>query len=219
MLGYLGLVAWGTLAGLDLVSLLQGLLSRPLVVGAVAGLLVGDVECGLRVGAILELFALDVVPVGASRYPDFGAATVAAVAYGAHGAWPDTLGASVGLGLALAIAFGTTIPAVRRLNARAVRAHGDRLAAGDARAVTAVHLACLGYDAARSVLVSAAGIGLAAILAQFHPGPALGRRLTFAAVAGAAWALTHGAVASGRSGARWRWTAAGAVLGFGWSLL
>ena len=44
------LVGWGTFAGLDLVSLLQSLFSRPLVAGAGAGWLLGDVEGGLRIG-------------------------------------------------------------------------------------------------------------------------------------------------------------------------
>ena len=75
-----GLFVWGIVVALDLVSGPQALLSRPLVAGTVAGLIAGDLEAGLRVGMLLELFALDVLPVGASRYPDYGPATVAAVA-------------------------------------------------------------------------------------------------------------------------------------------
>ena len=41
---------WGTLVALDLVSVPQAMIARPLVAGAVAGWLVGDVEAGLRVG-------------------------------------------------------------------------------------------------------------------------------------------------------------------------
>ena len=66
------LVLWGTIVALDLVSVPQAMLSRPLVAGAVAGWLAGDVEAGLRVGVVLELFALDVLPIGAVRYPDYG---------------------------------------------------------------------------------------------------------------------------------------------------
>ena len=101
---------WATIAGLDLVSVLQVLLSRPLVAGSVAGWLLGDVDSGLRIGAALELFALDVVPVGSSRYPDFGAATVGAALYGAGTDWTATLGASVGIGIMLAILGGATLP-------------------------------------------------------------------------------------------------------------
>jgi mannose/fructose/N-acetylgalactosamine-specific phosphotransferase system component IIC len=215
----LWLLGWGTLAGLDLVSVLQGLLSRPLVIGPIAGLVLGDVEAGLKIGTILELFALDVVPVGASRYPDFGAATVGAVVYGAGTEWPVTLGASVGLGLAFAIGLGTTIPAVRRLNARTIRANADRIAAGDAAAVRAVHLTCLGHDIVRSIVVATVALVASALLTRFRPGPLLGHQLTLAAVIGATWALAHGAAASARSGPRWRWAVLGAVVGFGGTLL
>jgi PTS system mannose-specific IIC component len=215
----LGLLSWGTLVGLDLVSVLQGLLSRPLVVGAVTGLLVGDVEAGLRIGAVLELFALDVVPVGASRYPDFGAATMGAVVYAAGSPWKETLGASVGIGLGLAIVFGTTISAVRRLNARMVRAYAERLARGDGRAIEVVHLTCLGHDLVRSLIVSAVGLGLGLELAVLRPSHLLGTQLTLVAVVGATWALAHGAVASARSGPRWRWAALGVMVGVGWSVL
>jgi len=77
------LVGWGTLVALDLVSVPQAMLSRPLVAGTVAGWIVGDVEAGLRVGIVLELFALDVLPIGAVRYPDYGPATVVGVALAA----------------------------------------------------------------------------------------------------------------------------------------
>jgi hypothetical protein len=76
----LPLLLWGTLVGLDLVSVPQAMISRPVVAGTVAGALAGDVEAGLRVGILFELFALDVLPVGAVRYPDYGPATVSAAA-------------------------------------------------------------------------------------------------------------------------------------------
>lgn len=209
------LVGWGTLAGLDLVSLLQSLFSRPLVAGAGAGWLLGDVEGGLRIGMVLELFALDVVPVGSSRYPDFGAATVGAVVFGAATDWPVSLGVATVIGLGLAIAAGTTMPLTRRLNARVVRAHGARLAAGDAAAVSAVHLRCLGFDVVRSLVVAVAAVafGMAARWLGLVPEPALGRALTVVALGGAAWSVAHGAMASGRSGARWRYALAGLVAG------
>ncbi len=74
------LLAWGTAVGVDLVSWPQAMISRPLIAGAVTAALMGDLEGGLRVALVMELFALDVLPVGASRYPDYGPATVGAVA-------------------------------------------------------------------------------------------------------------------------------------------
>jgi len=91
------LVLWGTLVALDLVSVPQAMLSRPLVAGTVAGWILGDVEAGLRVGVVLELFALDVLPIGAVRYPDYGPATVVGVALAAGAPWEFGLGVSVGV--------------------------------------------------------------------------------------------------------------------------
>jgi hypothetical protein len=67
----------------------QAMLGRPLVAATVAGLLLGSVETGLLI-VLLECFALDVLPVGASRYPDYGPAAVIAV----FAAWlvPDQTG-------------------------------------------------------------------------------------------------------------------------------
>ena len=71
---------WGVLVGLDMTSVAQSMLSRPLVAGTVAGTIVGDPAGGLMMGVLLELFALEVLPVGAARYPDCGLGAVAAVA-------------------------------------------------------------------------------------------------------------------------------------------
>ncbi|MHB1328464.1 MAG: PTS sugar transporter subunit IIC [Gemmatimonadales bacterium] len=206
---------WATLAGLDLVSVLQALLSRPLVIGAGAGALAGDVEAGLRVGALLELFALDVVPVGSSRYPDFGAATVAATLMAAGHDWTVVLGMAAGAGIMLGMAAGVTLPMTRRLSAQVVQRFSDRLSAGDARALARVHWTCLGYDVVRSALVAAVAVGLGVLVARsgWTPPAGLGMALTTVALAGAAWSVAHGAVASARSGPRWRWVAAGTAVG------
>ena len=82
--GALLLIVWGMVVALDLVSVPQGLLSRPLVAGTVAGWIAGDLEAGLRMGVLFECFALDVLPIGAVRYPDYGPATVVAAASGMY---------------------------------------------------------------------------------------------------------------------------------------
>ena len=61
----------GVLVGLDLVSVPQAMTSRPLVAARWRARL-GDPAAGLRLGAVLELFALETLPVGAARYPDWG---------------------------------------------------------------------------------------------------------------------------------------------------
>src|SRR5207237_9886941 len=73
------LLAWGTLVGLDLVSVPQMMIARPLVAGPIAGAMLGDVWTGLSLGVLFELFQYEVMPVGAVRYPEYGPATVVAV--------------------------------------------------------------------------------------------------------------------------------------------
>ena len=75
----IALLVWGTLVGVDLVSLPQMMIARPLVAGTVAGAILGDIPTGLKLGVVFELLQYDILPVGAVRYPEYGPATVAAV--------------------------------------------------------------------------------------------------------------------------------------------
>src|SRR3989475_6041564 len=74
----IALVVWGTLVGVDLVSLPQMMIARPLVAGTGAGAILGDIPTGLKLGVVFELLQYDILPVGAVRYPEYGPATVAA---------------------------------------------------------------------------------------------------------------------------------------------
>ncbi len=208
------LLLWATIAGLDLASLLQGLFNRPLLAGAVTGVMLGDAETGLRIGAALELFALDVLPIGASRYGDYGAATVAAVVLGAGRWWEIALGPSVMLGLVLAYAGGWTMVLLRRLTMRVVRRAAPALDRGDPGVAVRVHLLGLTADVVRSALL--AGVGLAAaILLRAAPPLDLrtGRALTLVAVAGGFLALIGGALRRAGTLRRMAWLAAGVGLG------
>jgi len=206
------LLGWGTLVGLDLVSFPQGLLSRPLVAATVAGALVGDLEAGLRVGLVLELFALDVLPIGASRYPDFGPGTVAATVLAAGRSWSEGLGPAVLLGLVLAMAGGRSIDLVRRINGRAVRQAEASLASGDVRAVTGLQWLGLTTDAARSLGLTLLGL-LAVVGYRLVPAPAaLARTMGLLVVAGGMVAGLHGV---SRRSAGWRWIVVGSALGGG----
>ena len=56
---------WGVLVGLDLASVVQSMITRPLVAGTVTGFILGDPVAGATVGTVLELFALEgFAPVG-----------------------------------------------------------------------------------------------------------------------------------------------------------
>ncbi|MFQ5703132.1 MAG: PTS sugar transporter subunit IIC [Gemmatimonadales bacterium] len=163
------LIVWGVLVGLDLVSVPQVMIARPLVAGTVAGVIVGDPVAGATVGIVLELFALGVLPVGAVRYPDLGLGTIAATV-AAAGA-PSIFGTGLGVGIGLLVAYlgGMGIHAVRILTARDVRRHQTALDRGDRRMVISVHLRGLGRDALRSLAITGLGIALAMTARNWLP--------------------------------------------------
>jgi mannose/fructose/N-acetylgalactosamine-specific phosphotransferase system component IIC len=209
------LLAWGTLVGLDLVSVPQAMISRPLVAGTVAGWILGDFEAGLRMGVLFELFALDVLPVGAVRYPDYGPATIAAVAVAAGAAnWGLVLGMSAALGLVLAVLGGWSLQIVRRWNARAIQRSSAALAAGESRAIRRLQYGGLLRDAARGFTLTLLGLVLAATLTD-----ALGRdqatavALTLVAIGSGLAAAVNGAVRSSGRLPRLKWLLAGLGVG------
>jgi PTS system mannose-specific IIC component len=204
------LMVWGTLVGLDLVSVPQAMISRPLVAGTVAGWLAGDVEAGLRVGVVLELFALDVLPIGAVRYPDYGPATVVAAALAAGAPWELGLGLSVGMALVLAILGGWSLQFVRRWNARAIQRRAAALAAGESGAIRRLQHGGLLRDALRGAVLTGAGLAVAWAAARWI---SLDRRtavgLTLLAIGAGLSAAAGGAVRSAGRGARLKWLVAG----------
>jgi mannose/fructose/N-acetylgalactosamine-specific phosphotransferase system component IIC len=208
------LLIWGTVVGLDLASMLQGLFSRPLVAGAVAGVILNDPMTGLRIGVTLELFALDVLPVGASRYPDYGAATVAAVAAGAGESWTAALGPAVLLGLLLAHLGGWTIVLHRRVTAWALARAEHKLDRGEPGIASRVHLVGLTSDLLRSAALTALGLAAAALL-DYAPRLDVGteRALAIVVVAGGFVAVIGGALRRAGTLRRMVWLAGGMALG------
>ncbi|HEU5218294.1 MAG TPA: PTS sugar transporter subunit IIC [Gemmatimonadales bacterium] len=208
------LALWAVVVGLDLASVLQSLVNRPLVAGAVAGAILGDPGAGLRVGAALELFALDVLPIGASRYPDYGAATVAAVLLAAHQPWVIALGPSVLLGLVLAHLGSWSVVVHRRVTAWALRRTAASLDRGEPGMAARVHLAGLIADLLRSGLLAMLGIGVALQIARVpRVDAATARALTIVAVAGGFVAAIGGAMRRAGTVRRIAWLAGGVALG------
>jgi len=208
------LIVWGTAVALDLVSVPQVMIARPVVAGAVAGLLTGDVEAGLRVGVLFELFALDVLPIGAVRYPDYGPATVAATALASGAPWELGLGISAALGLLLAALGGWSLMMVRRSNARAIQRHAAALAAGESRAIRRLQYGGLLRDAARGAALTLLGLVLAWGIAQFvHFDRRTAVGLTLVAIGSALAAIIGGAVRSAGRRTRLKWMVAGLVIG------
>ncbi len=207
--------ALGAVLGLDVVSFPQAMLSRPLVGAALAGALAGQPAAGLLVGAVLELFALETLPVGASRYPEWGSASVVGGALFA--AQPDggagALCMSVLCALATAYVGGVSMVVLRRLNGQLARAQLDRLAAGSARTVVGLQLAGLGFDLLRGFGLTVVALGISLPLLhsavdQWSVDGRLSRAVVVglaATVAGAAvWKLFHAVP-------RARWLFAGGI--------
>lgn len=207
------LLAWGTLVGLDLVSAPQALLARPLVAGVGAGLLAGDLPAGMQVGLVLELFALDVLPVGAARYPDFGAGTVAAVVLSAGRPWQSSLGLAVLFALGFATLGGWTLQWLRGANNRAVQRSTAGLAAGDGGTVRALQYRGLLLDTLRSAGLAALALGAAWLLGPRLPTGGRFALVTAVAIGAALSAATVGAIRSAGRGARLRWLVAGTGIG------
>ena len=76
LLSLLPVAIVGAVLGLDVVSFPQAMISRPIVAATLGGALAGDITSGLVAGAVLEMIALEMLPVGASRYPEWGTASV-----------------------------------------------------------------------------------------------------------------------------------------------
>ena len=209
----IGLTAWGTCAGLDLVSLLQGLFSRPLIAGAGAGLLLNDPEAGLRVGLLLELFALDVLPVGAARYPDYGPGVVAAVVLVSGTPWSQSLGLAALFALAWAALGGWSLQRLRQVNGRALARNAAGLAAGDAGAIARLQHEGLFGDLVRSLLLTTSGLAVAMLLRSHLVLTARFESVTAVAIGAGVAAAAGGAIRSAGRGARLRWLVAGVAVG------
>src|SRR2546427_10897137 len=95
------------------------MIARPIVAGPIAGAMLGDLGAGLQLGVLFELFQYDVLPMGATRYPEYGPATVAAgsAAHGAAGA--PGLGVGALGGLVAAMLGGLGVCSVGRVARRA----------------------------------------------------------------------------------------------------
>ena len=150
----------GAVFGLDVVSFPQAMLSRPLVAATLTGALMGAPERGLILGATLECFALETLPIGASRYPEWGSSSVVG---GVLVALPGVQGAgalllAVVVTLAWAWVGGWSMVQLRHLNARWARGRHDAVARGSRRTVIGLQLYGMTADLVRGGLMT--GIGL-----------------------------------------------------------
>ena len=192
----------GGLLGLDVVTFPQAMVSRPLVAATITGALVGHATSGLLVGAILELIALETLPFGASRYPEWGsAAVVGGALFSTHPSHPPgAAGLAIFGALATAWIGGWTMVKLREQNARWARSRREAIAAGSRDAVIGLQVLGLGADVARGALLTAIALVVFSPIGEAAVGLwTVDARLTRAVVAGvaasvtgaAAWKLFH----------------------------
>jgi mannose/fructose/N-acetylgalactosamine-specific phosphotransferase system component IIC len=146
----------GAVLGLDVVSFPQAMIARPIVSSTVAGAFIGHTEAGLLIGVMLELIALDTLPFGASRYPEWGSAGVVGGAlYAAQPAGlPGALPASILAALLTASISGASMVALRRLIAGRLERSRDQIEDGSRSALFALHVWGMTLDLLRGALVT-----------------------------------------------------------------
>jgi mannose/fructose/N-acetylgalactosamine-specific phosphotransferase system component IIC len=215
----LPLAILGAVLGLDTVSFPQAMLSRPLVAATLGGALAGSPSGGLLVGAALELIALETLPFGASRYPEWGSASAVGGAIFASSASPPAGAMSLALIAAVATAWvgSWSMVQLRHLNARMAHTAQVALDAGARGSVIRLQLKCMTADLVRGFVLTLIAAAIFApltrvTLAHWALDVRASRAIAVgiaASVAGAAaWKLFHGSVP-----ARWAFLG-GIVAGF-----
>lgn len=150
----------GALLGLDVVSFPQAMISRPIVAATLAGAFIGHAPAGLLIGVVLELIALDTLPFGASRYPEWGSAGVVGGAlFAAQPAgMPGALPASLLAALLTASISGWSMVVLRRIIAARLERTRDSIEAGSRDALLSLHLSGMTMDLLRAALVTTLGM-------------------------------------------------------------
>lgn len=158
MTDWLLLALLGSVVALDATSFPQIMISRPIVSGALGGLVFGRPLEGAIVGVILEVYHVGTLPIGAARYPEGGtAACAAAGGVAASGIAADAPIVLVAVVVALfwERLTGVSVVLGRRLNERIVQVWrpGPTLD----RTLERRHLAAAGVDGLRGVVVTVSG--------------------------------------------------------------
>src|SRR3954469_25952340 len=152
----LPIAALGGILGLDVVGFPQAMISRPLVAATLSGALVGEAFSGLLIGAALELIALETLPFGAAKYPEWGsAATVGGALFAGN---PSHPAGSMTMAVIASIATGWigawTMYQLRRVNAYEAHRHRRGLDAGARGTVIGLQLTGLSLDLLRVMLLT-----------------------------------------------------------------
>lgn len=150
----------GAVLGLDVVSFPQAMLSRPIVACTLTAGFLGAAPVGLLLGAIVEAFALETLPVGASRYPEWGSSSAVGGALVAQGATITEGGMLLAVVATLATAWagGWSMVQLRRLNARWANRRQQEVAAGSRHAVVGLQLYGMSADLLRGWVLTVVGV-------------------------------------------------------------
>jgi len=181
----------GGIIGLDTTSFPQAMISRPLVAGALAGWMAGIPAEGAMLGAVLEAFHLAILPIGASKYPESGTATAAAVfamAWAGPAAHAPAMLLTVMFALGWERIGGGSVNLMRRFNERIAPSGTSPITAS---AITRRHSAAMLLDFTRGALVTVAGAAIGCLWIQVLAsawvfGPEVARGLLVASAAGSA---------------------------------
>ena len=202
LLDALPLALLGAMLGLDVVSFPQAMISRPIVAATMAGAFIGEPERGLLIGVVLELIALDTLPFGASRYPEWGSAGVvggalyAAQPPGMYGALPAAMLAA----LLTAMFSGWSMVVLRRSIGDKLTKCRDQIEDGSRGALMSLHLTGMSLDLLRGATVTLAAMLIfsplvRAIVVIWGTAPAMSRAVVVVAAAivagGALWKVFH----------------------------
>ena len=192
----------GAILGLDVVSFPQAMVSRPIVASTLAGAFIGQPGRGLLIGVVLELIALDTLPFGASRYPEWGSAGVVGGALfasqpaGMYGALPAAMLAA----LLTASISGWSMVVLRRTIVDRLARSRDRMEDGSREALMSLHLTGMSLDLLRGGAVTLVGMVVftplvRAIAVIWSTPPAASRAVVVVAAAivagGALWKVFH----------------------------
>jgi PTS system mannose-specific IIC component len=219
LLPFLPLAVLGAVLGLDVVSFPQAMISRPIVAATLAGTMLGHPLRGLVVGVALEFFALESMPFGASRYPEWGSASV--VGGSLFALTPDNTPAAMTIATLAALITaqigGLSMVALRRWNAHWAHRQRARIARGSGPAVVGIQLAGMSADLLRGGTLTFLALAVfaplrIALLATFSFPGTLSRAVVVS-VASAVGLAAVWKVTSTTPGARW-WLLGGLLLGF-----
>jgi PTS system mannose-specific IIC component len=181
--------------------------------------MIGQPVRGLAMGVALEFFALESLPFGASRYPEWGSAAVVGGALFAM--TPDGTAAAMTVSALAALLTaslgGTSMVGLRRWNARWARHQQIGIGRGSGNTVVGLQLAGMTADLLRGGVLTFVGLAVflplhRAMVGSFTYPPTLSRAVVVA-VASAVGLAAVWKVVRLTDGARW-FLLAGLAVGF-----